>query len=598
MTKLTMTSLLGLLLVAFGYAQTSPDCSTAVPICNNTPVNGGTSDFGVDDFGNATRSGCLEKTVSGHIESNSAWYRFRTNASGQLGFNLGFDSSEDWDFALYKTSDCSNLGDPVRCNFFDNRENSSYAGIGVDPTTGQRTIQYEDWLQVEPGEDYYLLVNNFSNHNSGFSIQFTGTLFEEHPYDALDCSIVDNLLGPPVASCEGETVQLNATTPTATSYTWYRDSGSGFQELVGENGATLDVTQSAFYRVVVTTSSSNVLSEVQVAFSQAPVAQSPSDVSLCMADGAYDLSQKDTEILGAQSKARFRVSYHGSLQNALMGFNPLDKNYEPQVGMQHIYVRLTALENPDCFDASQEFELTAIPSPQIDFPLEAYSCGGNPITIGDATPEGDCTYLWDTGATTPTIAVGQAGEHQVVITRTIAGHSCVTTASIQVFVSMPPQIMEVQVEDLQKHNTVTVVMQAEGDYDFQLDGGPIQESNIFKNVIPGNHQVTITDRNGCGSVEETITVVGFPKYFSPNGDGVNDRWDIVGMEQLDNPILFIFDRYGKLLGQLNQNSQGWNGSINGKLLPASDYWFKLTYLDDEGNRVEAKFIKNHFALQR
>ncbi|WP_337251631.1 hypothetical protein [Maribacter halichondriae] len=104
--------------MAYANAQVAPDCSNAIPICNNTPVNGGTNSFGIDDFNGSTRSGCLEEALSGIIESNSAWYRFRTAESGQLGFNIGIDKKEDWDFALYKSDDCNNLGEPVRCNFF------------------------------------------------------------------------------------------------------------------------------------------------------------------------------------------------------------------------------------------------------------------------------------------------------------------------------------------------------------------------------------------------------------------------------------------------------------------------------------------------
>ncbi|MBT8312112.1 MAG: hypothetical protein HKP23_04680, partial [Flavobacteriaceae bacterium] len=167
-------------------AQVAVDCANAIPICNNTPTNGGTQDYGIDDFNGAISSGCLEQTLSGAIESNSAWYRFRTGASGQLGFNIGFDTSEDWDFALYQTDDCNNLGEPVRCNFFDNQDMQAYMGVGEDPTGDTDTFLYEDWLYVEPGEEYYLLINNFSNTNSGFSIQFSGEIFVTNPFDALD----------------------------------------------------------------------------------------------------------------------------------------------------------------------------------------------------------------------------------------------------------------------------------------------------------------------------------------------------------------------------------------------------------------------------
>ncbi|NNF18861.1 MAG: hypothetical protein HKN61_03720, partial [Flavobacteriaceae bacterium] len=107
--------LLGLILAIQSLsAQVSADCASAIPICSDTPVNGGTQGFGVDDFNGASETGCLEETTSGAIESNSAWYRFRTGASGELGFNIGFDTDEDWDFALYKATDCNDLGEPVR----------------------------------------------------------------------------------------------------------------------------------------------------------------------------------------------------------------------------------------------------------------------------------------------------------------------------------------------------------------------------------------------------------------------------------------------------------------------------------------------------
>lgn len=85
-----------------GMAQVSPDCVNAIPICNNTPVNGGTAGYGADDFNGSQTSGCLERALEGTIESNSAWYRFRTGASGQLGFNIAINTDEDWDFASTK----------------------------------------------------------------------------------------------------------------------------------------------------------------------------------------------------------------------------------------------------------------------------------------------------------------------------------------------------------------------------------------------------------------------------------------------------------------------------------------------------------------
>ena len=84
-------------------------------------------------------------------------------------------------FALYQSNDCNNLGDPVRCNFFDNREGGNFTGVGEDPTGNMDSVQYDDWLDVLPGQDYYLFINNFSNVNSGFSHPIFRRYFCESP---------------------------------------------------------------------------------------------------------------------------------------------------------------------------------------------------------------------------------------------------------------------------------------------------------------------------------------------------------------------------------------------------------------------------------
>ncbi|MCK0145153.1 T9SS type B sorting domain-containing protein [Arenibacter sp. F26102] len=585
---------------ALATAQVASDCSNAVPICNSTPVNGGTNGFGADDFKGAAKSGCLEKTLSGAIESNAAWYRFRTGASGQLGFNIGFDSKEDWDFALYKASDCNSLGDPVRCNFFDNREANSFIGVGEDPKGAVNNVQYEEWLEVLPGEDYYLLVNNFSNINSGFSIQFTGQIFVSNPYDALDCSIISNLLGPPIAACDNENIVLDATTADVVSYTWYKDIGNGYSLISGEVSATLTVLVAAFYRVeVITQSQNNIISDVQVGFSTAPTTSSVNDENTCLDAQYYDLSKKDQMALGGQSEEEVIISYHANSANADAGIDALPLEYKLVTGEQQIYIRATSVQNPRCYDASQDFKLTVHEPLVPDFPLEVFLCEGElSAVIGELSPDPDYDYQWNTGEITSSIIVTQGGEYSLNISDKLGVSKCENTFVITVYASKTPHIKEVIVDDLQDNNTVTIIPEREGDFEYRLDDGAYQSGNIFYNVLPGAHTITLNDLNGCGSATESIVVVGFPKFFTPNGDGANDVWNIVGISSLEEPMLFVYDRYGKLLKQLSQNSMGWDGTYNGVALPSGDYWFKLSFLDQNGQRTIAKYVNNHFSLKR
>ncbi len=581
------------------FSQISPDCVSAIPICSNTPISGGVQGYGANDFGGLDESGCLERTLSGYIESNSAWYRFRTGASGQLGFNIGFDASEDWDFALYRASDCGDLGEPVRCNFFDNQDAEVFMGVGEPPTGGMDTYLYEPWLEVSEGEEYFLLINNFSNTNSGFSIQFSGEIFVEHPTDALDCTIVDNLLGPPVAACEGDPVLLDATTDEATGYEWYMDTGSGFTLVPGETGPDYLAVTSAVYQVrVALPGGQAIVSQVQVAFSPAAMAYEIADRNLCAALN-FDLHSLDNEALGPQSPDAFSVSYHLSQQEADQGIHPLPADWSPGSGSGTVYYRVTSLQNPLCYDASRSFDFILVVPPQLDLPEQAFLCSGvsQPL-LGPVIPEERVSYSWSTGATTPRITATEPGIYTLTAVRNEGGIQCEVIDSVTVIASVPPGIGQILVEDLQVSNTITVEPAQDGTFEYALNDGPFQSSPVFTGVPAGNHTLHMRDTIGCGSLTETITVVGFSTFFTPNGDGRNDFWNISGLAELTDPTVFVFDRYGKLLKQLDETSAGWDGTFNGNPLPATDYWFRLNYTDDQGQRVTARYLKAHFALKR
>lgn len=136
-----------------------------------------------------------------------------------------------------------------------------------------------------------------------------------------------------------------------------------------------------------------------------------------------------------------------------------------------------------------------------------------------------------------------------------------------------------------------------GQYLYQLDDGLLQESPLFENVRHGYHSVQVFDINGCSEPISIsgILVVNFPNYFTPNGDGYNDLWNISDLKFQQNASVFIYDRYGKLLKQLfPANDTGWDGTYLGKEMPSSDYWFVVFY--EEGG-VKSEF-KGHFSLKR
>ncbi|MEP3211405.1 MAG: T9SS type B sorting domain-containing protein [Maribacter sp.] len=147
---------------------------------------------------------------------------------------------------------------------------------------------------------------------------------------------------------------------------------------------------------------------------------------------------------------------------------------------------------------------------------------------------------------------------------------------------------------------VTVQISGMGDYEFAVDNvdGPYQDSASFQNLEPGFHTFYVRDKNGCGIAEKTLeqdlTLDGFPKFFTPNGDGINDFWQFIqptDTGRVEISSISIFNRYGVFLKQIDPTSRGWDGNFNGKPLPASDYWFKAISLEN-------RKIQGHFTLKR
>ena len=120
--------------------------------------------------------------------------------------------------------------------------------------------------------------------------------------------------------------------------------------------------------------------------------------------------------------------------------------------------------------------------------------------------------------------------------------------------------------------------------------------------VEGGGQFTVTGRHteGCGISFQTVTFIDYPKYFTPNQDGINDYWNIVGFQQNNrNAEILIFDRFGKLLKSITPNSRGWDGTYHGKSMPSNDYWFLVNYVETlpDGTTINKSF-KSNFSLIR
>ena len=209
----------------------------------------------------------------------------------------------------------------------------------------------------------------------------------------------------------------------------------------------------------------------------------------------------------------------------------------------------------------------------------------------------DAVLATGPGATQLTVTSPNSGRYYVEIETSLA--TVITDDILITYYGMPVLDEVIILSDLSDSNNIEIVVDGDGSYEYAINGGEFQDSPIFLDVPPGENTVIINDKNGCGTTDPIpFLVVGYPKFFTPNADGFNDFWNVKGIETLVDPVVFIFDRYGKLLKQLDENTLGWDGTYIGNPMPSSDYWFKMEYSRDEQGIIVAKTLRTHFSLVR
>ncbi|MGJ8685238.1 MAG: T9SS type B sorting domain-containing protein [Nonlabens sp.] len=363
--------------------------------------------------------------------------------------------------------------------------------------------------------------------------------------------------------------------------------------------------QTISYRLINTTTGCFAIGSFLIEAVPAPVVVMPMDVNNCddgSGNAIADLGAVTPQVIGTQTG--LTVSYHESQNNADSDTNAVSSNYSYNSNTT-LFVRVED-DNTDCVSfTTVNLILDPLPQPAL---LSQYVLCIDPNGVLLNGPEvldtglstASYTFEWFLNGATIAGSTGashdatEPGDYEVLVTNITTG--CDITDSTNVRQSGIPTDYSVDVTTSTYAVDHQVVATASGpdEYWFRLDDGPYVNNGIFNNVTPGLHSVTIAERSGCGEIIVEVFVFGYPDYFTPNNDGFHDTWNIIGADRLPFTRLYIFDRYGKLLKQLETTGPGWDGTYNGQPLPSSDYWFKIEY-EQDGRMGEAT---GHFAIKR
>ena len=322
----------------------------------------------------------------------------------------------------------------------------------------------------------------------------------------------------------------------------------------------------------------------------------------CSDNGFAAFNLEDADLRSLTPTAT--ISYYQTINDLLQGTNAITNVFTNTIAdTQTVYAKI---ENEgSCFvTAELVLVVDALPSVSLEetiaICLDENGIAANPAIINTGLSTTEYSFIWErngvilTEELTENLQTTIEGDYTVTVTDLTTG--CQIDATTKVVGSSAP--LNVTIDEISSdfggENNVTVITEGFGDYVYQANGGEKQTSPVFTNLPSGNNTITVSSTYGCGEMTIKVFLVDYPRFFTPNGDNVNDTWNMPNIELLRNASISIYNSYGNMITVIKTNELGWDGTLNGKQLQETDYWFNMTYV--EGNTT--KQVKGHFSLKR
>jgi len=510
------------------------DCSGAIKICGDGALSTNANGVGTQEISGL--NSCSSR------EYNSIWLEIEITKSGTLGFDLiptRSDINVDYDFFIFgPNATCGNLDFAIRCSTTNPRAAglaNNYTGMRdeeVDNSEGPGELgnSYVKSLDVLPGETYFIVIDR-PEGSSPFNLNWTGS-------------------------------------STIGSFP----------------------------------------------FPDGPDVKPAADLEKCNANGIteFDVFTTQQEI---NTQNQTSISYHEELANAIDNSNPILGLYTSSTPIKTIYARVVN-DVTGCYKIV-DFDLLIHDGPIITPTYNLNLCDidfngtetaslpiiNNEILNGLSPNEYSISYynvLTDANNKSNPLPnnITTSGEQIFARVEELNNEQCYNISEVELILNTPPQIEDLNIAQAEinaNSNTITLDLGTSEGYEYSLSNidGPYQTSSVFQNVESGFVTLFIRDEQQCAIISTSIAILGYDNFFSPNNDGINDFWNIKGVNKMmeGKDYISIFDRYGKLLKQLSGSENGWDGTLNGSDLPADDYWFRALLRNGQE-------FSGHFSLIR
>lgn len=256
----------------------------------------------------------------------------------------------------------------------------------------------------------------------------------------------------------------------------------------------------------------------------------------------------------------------------------------------NVTVTLTITDDVGTDDMTMSITVNPAPIPEIT--QNPDQCDGNTVTL---TTGATGNHTWSDNSTNTTLDVSSSGTYWVEVDD---GSGCIGTDTIDMVFHEQLELDITAVPETcidAEDGTVEIdILQGDGPLYFSWLNGDTSSNPSF---APGIYTVNVTNDYGCTWLD-TVTIdagveecpepsIYIPNIFSPNGDGINDYFEVYGQD-ISSIAIHIFDRWGKLVFYSTDVNAQWDGTRNGKPMNTAvfAYFIDVTFVD--GIREEYK----------
>jgi gliding motility-associated-like protein len=384
------------------------------------------------------------------------------------------------------------------------------------------------------------------NVNSSGNYSVTNTLNGCTATDAINVTVNPNPvvnLGNDTSFCQGTSVVLDATYPGAT-YVWS----------TGATSATISVNASGTYTVSSTLNGCTAADSKNITVKPLPTVSLGADISVCQ------MLQLNAAVAGATS--------YTYLWNTGATTNTLD------VTATGTYWVTTT---DDGCSKSDTINVAITPAPVLDLGPDQFICEYDSVQLAAFYP--GASYTWSNGATSSAIVVSKADKYWA--TASLNGCSVTDTVTV-IYKKMPvanagnniilPQNASTQLNATQHSNNAAYLWSPALGLSNPTIPNPIASPDIAT-----QYYLTVTSVDGC-VLKDTLRVdlqypLNIANAFSPNGDGINDKWLIGNAEFYPGLKVRIFNRYGQQVFNSIGYNTPWDGSNKGKPAEPATYYY-------------------------